>query len=97
MEQKVTEILKLMPCKIGDMVFQICSNCIDCHDVTNWCHKECKKQNLKIRSFIVNHFHVYVNGIEIHGHGIDDNGFWGKTVFLSKKDAVEAMKIAGEK
>lgn len=91
------------PCKIGQEVWYLTNACDGCKSMDDWCYKGCKKPTgmTKIASGIVHKFNILGNEFNyIETYGKDeyyhDHSFRfdsiGKIVFLTEKEAEQALK-----
>ena len=92
-----------LPCKIGDTVYFISSECdiYECEDYDDYCYRGCKKrQNLCIKNMVVNQFRIRDRNIAItdcdtiastYEHSFSLNEF-GKKVFLTREEAEEKLE-----
>lgn len=96
-----------LPCKIGDTVYYLATECDGCKDDKDYCQASCKKSKgfTKIKTTIIKQFHIQGNQFD---NMTDTDSAWsssahyfyirdiGKTVFLIKEEAERALRKAGD-
>lgn len=88
-------LLKRLPCKIGDIVYEIAGYCWDCGEQTSYCHLNCKKPKYRIRKWNVESFEI---GCTLRLHGIGGkSGIFNKTVFLTEEEAAAELERVDKK
>lgn len=100
-------LLRRFPCKVGDTLYFIGTECDICEDDYDHCrcyceleHKKIKVLTTKARQFCITERGVYVTDTDAiyasYKHSFDKKKF-GKTVFLTQDEAEEALRRMEDK
>lgn len=86
-----------LPCNFGDTLWGLENYCNDCPYDFDGCHRGCTKPAYRLKQFVVDHFKVSKNGIEICSFSpIDMSGKLGEDVFFTKEEAMIALEKANK-
>lgn len=88
-------MLKHLPCKVGDIVYEIAGYCWDCGEQTDYCHLNCKKPKYRIRKWNVESFEIGCT-LRLHGR-CGKSGIFNKTVFLTEEEAAAELERVDKK
>ena len=88
-------LLIRLPCKVGDIVYEIAGYCWDCGEQTSYCHLNCKKPKYRIRKWNVEYFEIGCT-LRLHGR-CGKSGIFNKTVFLTEEEAAAELERVDKK